>query len=58
MTRKYTKRNIAYWNSKKNKAKTKYVVKKSNVIFEDKGKNITVRIVSDKNKPFYHRKSV
>ena len=56
MTRKYTKKDTAYWSGKGNK--TRYVVKKSNVIFEDKGKHTTVRVISDKNKPFYNRKSV
>ena len=55
MARKYVKKDKAYWG---NKSKTKIVAKKSNVIFKDKGKTATVKIVSEKNKPFYHRKSV
>jgi hypothetical protein len=56
MARKYTKRNTAYWSSKGNAKVT--VNKKSNVIFKDKGKNVTLKIVADKNKPLYHRRSV
>lgn len=57
MTRKYTKRNTAYWNSKK-KAKVKYGIKKSDVIFHDKGKNSSITIIANLKDPIYrHKKS-
>lgn len=57
MTRKYTKRDTAYWS---NKSKIKVVRNKnSNVIFEDKSKNFKIKIVADKgSKAVYRRKSV
>ena len=55
MTRKYTKRNTAYWNSKKNKVK---IVrnKGSKTVFYDRGKYSYLQIISDSSKPLYQHK--
>jgi hypothetical protein len=55
MTRKYTKRNKAYWNSK---GKVKITRNNSGVIMKDKGKHSTVTVVAKRGQPVYYRKSV
>ena len=40
--------------SKKNSSKVKYEIKNNNVLFEDASSpNIKIKIIVDKNKPFY-----
>ena len=54
MTRKYTKRDTAYWNSKKKQLG----LKDSEVIFHDRGKKSSVTIISNLKSPIYrHKKS-
>ena len=58
MTRKYTKRNAAYWNSKGQGSKVKVTRNRSGVIMKDKGKHSSVTIVAKRGQPVYRRKSV
>lgn len=41
-------------STKNNSSKTKYTIKKNNVIFEDKSSpNVIFRLINDKNEPMY-----
>lgn len=55
MTRKYTKRDMAYWNRK---SKVKITRNRSGVVFKDNGKHSRVTVVAKRGQPIYRRKSV